>query len=275
MFFGRALPGTLFYVRPLINHTMPNAFTFSAICCAALLGVQCAPAPVQPRAAEQLPRLTPGTLPADFCYVDTVAPTVRADLKYAGNDNFVGRPIDGYEGTRLILRRDTAEALARAAAALAEEGYGLLVWDAYRPARAMRDFRAWSRTPDESTKAVFYPNITKQGIYDAHYIGNSSEHSWGVAVDLTLIHLSTGREVDMGGRHDLLDVSSATDSPLVSPAARANRQRLRKAMHAAGFHNYSKEWWHYRLANSRPWLQYNFPVRDDLLQAAPGRPAEQ
>lgn len=208
-------------------------------------------------------------MPAEFCYLDEVAPAVRADLKYAGYDNFVGRPIDGYQGHRPLLRKDAARALARVQAALEKQGYGLLVWDAYRPARAMRDFRAWSRTADDHTKAEFYPNITKQGIYDGRYIGNTSEHSWGIAVDLTLISLATGEPVDMGGRHDLLDVSSATYSPLVSATARANRRRLHDAMRAAGFENYSKEWWHYRLSNSQPWYRYDFPVRDDLQHAAP------
>lgn len=205
-------------------------------------------------------------MPADFCYVDEVAPEVRADLKYAGSDNFVGRPIDGYQGRRAILRQDAARALHRVAVALAQQGYGLLIWDAYRPMRALRDFRAWSLSPDDRTRAEFYPRLTKQGIYDARYIGDSSEHTWGIAVDLTLVHLATGEPVDMGGRHDLLDPSSATHSPLVTPRQRANRQLLCAAMAAGGFENYAKEWWHYRLADSRPWVAYDFPVRDHLLR---------
>lgn len=209
------------------------------------------------------------SLPYGFCYVDEVAPGVAVDLKYAGSDNFVGRPIDGYMGRRAILRRDAALALKRAADALRRQGYGLLVWDAYRPMRALRDFRAWSRTPDESGKAEFYPHITKQGIYDGHYIGDTSEHTWGIALDLTLTHLSTGKEVDMGGRHDLLDPASATYSTQVTPAQRANRLILLRAMHEAGFENYSKEWWHYRLLHSQPWYAYDFPVQDSL--STPGR----
>ena len=198
------------------------------------------------------------TLPAEFCYADDVVPLLRTDLKYAGNDNFVGRPIAGYVGKRPILRRDAAMALRQAAAELRPLGYGLIIWDAYRPARAMSDFRAWSRTPDDSTRTSFYPRTTKQGIYASHYIGDISEHSWGVAVDISLYHLANGQLVDMGGRHDLLDPSSATDSTEVSPAQRANRHLLRDAMRRAGFENYPKEWWHYRLSNSRPWYSYDF-----------------
>ncbi len=218
--------------------------------------VQCAPVPSSGPA---------GCLPANWCYVDDVAPSVRVDLKYTGNDNFVGRPIAGYTtGKRAILRRDAAEALARAEAILRPQGYGLLVWDAYRPAMAMKDFRAWSRTADDRMKQKFYPRITKQGIYDGKYIGDTSEHSWGIAVDITLVHLSDGREVDMGGHHDLLDVSSATTSPLITPEQRANRLILLQAMKKAGFRNYSKEWWHYFLANSAPHYTYSFPLDDHL-----------
>lgn len=207
------------------------------------------------------------SLPTSFCYLDSVAPTVRVDLKYSGNDNFVGRPIAGYAGHRAVLRRDTAQAVKKAAELAAKQGLGLLIWDAYRPSRAMLDFRRWSRTDDERMKARFYPNISKQGIYDGKYIGDISEHSWGIAVDITLVDLRTGREVDMGGHHDLLDVSSATESPLVTPRQRANRLKLRDIMLAAGMKNYHTEWWHYYLAEPGTCYSYNFELRDDLSTA--------
>ena len=204
---------------------------------------------------QSLPRIN---LPPEFCYVDQVVPNLRTELKYAGTDNFVGRPIQGYVGKRAILRKDAAQALRRAAGYLHSYGYGLIIWDAYRPQRAMRDFRAWSYSSDDSTKATFYPRITKKGIYEGKYIGDKSEHCWGIAVDISLYRLSDGKLVDMGGRHDLLDPSSATDSDEVTKEQRANRHLLRNAMRRAGFENYSKEWWHYRLSNSRPWKTYDF-----------------
>lgn len=203
-------------------------------------------------------------LPSSFCYVDTVAPTVQTELKYAGNDNFVGRPIWGYTGRRAVLRRDTAQAVARAAKALAKEGYGLRIYDAYRPAAAMQDFYAWSKTDDDRMKARFYPNITKRGIYEGKYIGLHSEHSWGIAVDITLIRLADGKECDMGGHHDLLDTSSATDYPHLTPVQKANRRRLCKAMEDAGMRNYSKEWWHFYLHPMGQVFEYSFPLNDEL-----------
>lgn len=224
-------------------------------------------------AALSIPACTPvpapsfsGYLPPDFCYLDHVAPQVRVELMYAGNDNFVGRPLAGYCGSRAILRRDTAAAIARAAKLLEAEGIGLLVKDAYRPACAMRDFYAWSKTPDRKMQHKYYPNISKKGIYEGKYIGTTSEHSWGIAVDVTLVDLSTGQELDMGGHVDLLDPSSATDYPKLTPTQKRNRRKLRSTMARVGMRNYSKEWWHYFLSPSGLCRVYSFPIRDNLTE---------
>ena len=218
-------------------------------------------------ACTQLPTpASSGYLPADFCYLDDVAPQVRVELMYAGTDNFVGRPLAGYCGSRAILRRDTAAAVARAVELLAAEGIGLLVKDAYRPAQAMRDFYAWSKTPDRKMQHKYYPNISKKGIYEDQYIGTTSEHSWGIAVDVTLIDLSTGQELDMGGHVDLLDPSSATDYPNLTPTQKRNRRKLRNIMASVGMRNYSKEWWHYFLSPSGLCRVYSFPIRDNLSE---------
>ena len=214
----------------------------------------------------------PGVMPAELCYLDEVVPGIKVDLKYCGNDNFVGRPIDGYTtGKRAILRKDAAAALAKVQKELRAKGLGLLVWDAYRPYRALLDFYAWSETGDDSTRSTFYPNITKRGIYENKYIGLSSEHCWGVAVDATLINLRTGQELDMGGRHDLLDERSATEYAGLTPRQQANRCLLRDTMAAAGMRNYSKEWWHFYVTPLGICHRYDFPLSDTL---APGTPAK-
>ena len=209
----------------------------------------------------------PGVMPQELCYLDEVIPGIAVDLKYCGSDNFVGRPIDGYTGgQRAILRKDTAAALARAQQELAQKGLSLKIWDAYRPHRALRDFYNWSLTTDDHTRATFYPNITKRGIYENKYIGLQSEHSWGIAVDVTLIHLRSGKELDMGGRHDLLDESSATEYGGLTARQQANRRLLRDTLAAAGMRNYSKEWWHYYIAAPGLCHQYDFPLNDQLEQ---------
>lgn len=205
-------------------------------------------------------------MPAELCYLDEAIPGICVDLKYCGSDNFVGRPIAGYTtGNRAILRRDTAARLARVQQALEKKGLALKVWDAYRPHRAMEDFYTWSCTPDESMKATFYPNITKQGIYDNKYIRRRSEHSYGLAVDVTLIHLDSGEELDMGGRHDLLDESSATRYAGLTPEQQANRLLLAQAMANAGLRNYRKEWWHYFQKRDGTTTRYDFPLNDNLI----------
>ena len=205
-------------------------------------------------------------MPASLCYVDEIVPGIKTDLKYCGNDNFTGRPVAGYtSGRRAILRRDTAECIKRAQQELAGKGLGLLVWDAYRPHRAMDDFYAWSKTPDGPEKSAVYPNISKQGIYEGKYIRRRSEHSWGVAVDVTIIDLNTGQELDMGGRHDLLDISSATRYTGITPEQHRNRMLLRDTMDRAGMRNYKREWWHYFLKERGNVTRYDFPLCDTLI----------
>lgn len=203
-------------------------------------------------------------LPAAMCYLDSVVPHLRTELKYAGSDNFVGRPIRGYTGRRAILGRAAAARVREAARLLARQGYGLLVWDAYRPTSAMQDFFEWSRNADDRMREKFYPRLTKRQIYAQRYIGTMSEHSMGIAVDVTLYRLKDGREVDMGGHHDLLDAASALESPLVTPSQRANRLILHNAMLAAGMKGYDKEWWHYYMPGSGPFYLYGFPLDDSL-----------
>lgn len=213
-------------------------------------------------------------MPKGFVYVDTVIPDLRTNLKYAGSDNFVGRPLNGYRGNRAILRTEAAEALKKATDDLARKGYGIIIFDAYRPHTAMQDITAWGRdTADQKMKAQYYPNIDKARVFGDAYVHNFSEHSRGVAVDLSLVDKKSGHIVDMGGHHDLLDPSSATESTLVSPAQRHRRMTLKKAMESNGFKNYAPEWWHYRLdPEPDATAHYYFPVWDGM-QATPQKDA--
>lgn len=217
-----------------------------------------------PLALEQknIPYLEPG-----FVYVDTVAPLVKVDLMYAGHDNFVGRPLAGYRGKRAILRIEAAEALRLVSEDLAACGYTLLIKDAYRPHTAMLDIANWGKdASDQKMKSFYYPRIDKQKIFADKYIRDISEHSRGVAVDVTLLDSLSGKEMDMGGRVDLLDPSSATDSKLVSDHVFRNRQLLKNTFRKHGFANYAPEWWHYRLINEpEKTLYFYFPLWDGML----------
>lgn len=219
-------------------------------------------APVQP-SLEQ-PNVT--WMPSEFVYVDEVAPRVMADLKYAGNDNLVGRPLAGYRGKRAILRTQAAEALRKVSDDLWDQGYQLLIYDAYRPHTAMIDINEWAKNPvDQKMKWKFYPKIDKKQIFEDKYIRDCSEHSRGVAVDITLVKRGSRCPIDMGGHHDYLDPSSATDTNVVTSVQQKNRLLLKQAMLRREFVNYAPEWWHYRLSPEPDMTAYfYFPAWDGM-----------
>lgn len=197
-----------------------------------------------------------GTTVTELVDVTTLDPSILADIRYAGPDNFVGEPVDGYEAQKCLLSRPAAAALAAVQEQLAERGYGLLVFDCYRPQRAVDHFVRWARdTADRRTKETYYPAVPKSDLFADGYIAERSGHSRGSTVDLTLVEIhSDGTAVarDMGTPFDFFDPSSSTDSPDVTPRQRADRSLLREYMEAGGFRNYEAEWWHYTLIDE-PW----------------------
>ena len=179
-----------------------------------------------------------------------VAPGLRMHLRYAGSENFLGRPVTGYEAPRCLLTAQAAEALGKAQALAEGEGLGLLVYDCYRPQRAVDDFVAWVGSSEpEPTKATYYPEVERRTLIEQGYIADRSGHSRASTVDLTLVHGATGEPLDMGTPWDFFDERSHTDNPSVSPVAKANRQLLKGFMEAAGFRPYYAEWWHFTLDN--------------------------
>ncbi|TAH43919.1 MAG: hypothetical protein EYC71_09350 [Gammaproteobacteria bacterium] len=174
---------------------------------------------------------------------------IGIDMRYAGADNFVGRPIDGYAKPRCLLKADAAAALARVQRALEKNSMRLHVFDCYRPARAVHEFVHWAKDPaDQATRARHYPNLDKSALL-GDYIAPVSGHSKGYTVDLSLEQCAPGksacRMLDMGTPFDLFDPRANTDSPQITPEQRANRRLLRDAMQAEGFNNYPMEWWHF------------------------------
>ncbi|WP_147044882.1 M15 family metallopeptidase [Methylobacterium gnaphalii] len=183
-----------------------------------------------------------------FVDAASIVPGLSVEMRYAGSHNFVGRPIAGYEAPRCLLTRQAARALARAQADLARRGYGLKVFDCYRPTRAVADFMAWAADPAETRmKAEFYPRIDKRDLFRLGYIATHSAHSRGSTVDLTLMRLNRG-EVDMGTPFDWFGPESAPGWRRLDPAQLVARGTLRAAMIRAGFRPYAQEWWHFTLA---------------------------
>ena len=197
-----------------------------------------------------------------FVFVDEAVPGIRWEAKYATWGNFTGRPVDGYLANRVVGTRALCAALADAKAGAASLGFGLLLWDGYRPRRAVDCFVRWSRSPDDGrTKRRHYPNLERPQILEQGYVAARSGHSRGGTVDLTLYHLATGERAAMGGDHDLMDPVSHHGAQGISAAEAENRECLRAVMEACGFAAYECEWWHYGLRDEPyPDTYFDFPV---------------
>ncbi len=215
-----------------------------------------------------VPQLSTATTLAQAGLVDirTLVPDIDADIKYAGSDNFVGAPVDGYLAPKCYLLRPAAEALARVEQSLRSRQQRLRIFDCYRPARAVAHFVRWAHDlSDQRTKAAHYPDLDKSALL-GDYIAPVSGHSRGATLDLTLLQCDVDathcKPLDMGTDFDLFGVRAHTDATDVSAAQHANRERLRAAMAVQGFRNYPLEWWHYTFEpEPTPGTLYDVPVR--------------
>ncbi|MGW7728287.1 D-Ala-D-Ala dipeptidase VanX [Streptomyces canus] len=198
----------------------------------------------------------------DFVFVDELVPGIRWDAKYATWDNFTGKPVDGYLANRIVGTRTVCAALEKVQEKAESLGFGLLLWDGYRPQRAVDCFLRWSQQPEDGrTKPRHYPNIDRAEMFDMGYVAVKSGHSRGSTVDLTLYHLATGELVPMGGGHDLMDSLSHHGARGITPAESAHRHQLRSLMDSCGFSSYTCEWWHYTLEGEPyPDTYFDFPV---------------
>jgi zinc D-Ala-D-Ala dipeptidase len=202
-------------------------------------------------------------LPSGFVDTAAVADGLAVDMRYFGNNNFVGERIDGYEHARCLLSAQAGLALAAVQKNLAARGLGLKVFDCYRPQRAVAHFVRWAQKVDDvRRKSQFYPEVDKRDLFKDGYISERSGHSRGSTVDLTLVRRADGRELDMGSPFDFFSPKSWPTDRSVSSEAQKNRALLAEAMAAGGFRPYDKEWWHFTLVNEPfPETYFDFPVR--------------
>ncbi len=156
---------------------------------------------------------------------------IREEVRYATANNFTGAPLPGYGRPVVLLRREAVAALARVAERLAQQGLGLKVWDGYRPVRATLAMVEWCE------------RTGRTDLLDDGYIARRSRHNQGVAVDLTVIRLADGSELEMGTPYDHFDATAHTANATGQVAA--NRKLLVDAMAAEDFINYENEWWHF------------------------------
>jgi D-alanyl-D-alanine dipeptidase len=223
-------------------------------------------------------------LPGDFVFLRDADPTILQDIRYAGSNNFVGRPLKGYEAGECIVTRKVAVALTRVQRDLASRGLSLIMLDCYRPQRAVDDMYAWAQDGRETAAQRRYnPKMSKADLFRRGYIARHSGHSTGKAVDLTLVQLPAAKvppfdpnagfadctapegrrtpegSVDMGTGYDCSDAKAHTASKAVTPQQRKWRDTLVSAMARQGFVNFRLEWWHFALPGGAS-VAYDFPV---------------
>lgn len=206
--------------------------------------------------------------PSGFTILAEEVPQIVQEIRYYSTYNFIGERIDGYKEPCAILTKDAAWALKSVSKELYVQGYCLKVFDAYRPVTAVKHFMMWGLEDlDLRMKPFFYPDLDKRELFAKGYIAKRSSHSRGSTVDLTLLEMATGREVDMGSPFDLFSEKSHPDYSGVTDEQYENRMRLQKAMMRSGFEPIDCEWWHFTLGDEPyPDTYFDFPVSAAYLR---------
>lgn len=203
-----------------------------------------------------------------FVLLSDFIPSIVQEIRYFSTFNFIGDRIDGYEEPIALLTREAARALKTVANEMNVKGYRLKIFDAYRPDTAVKHFILWGiEDQDVRMKPFFYPDVEKQDLFSEGYIDKRSSHSRGSTVDLTLIDMKTGKEVDMGSQFDWFGIESHPDYRGITDVQYENRMFLQKAMIRNGFKTIQSEWWHFTLADEPyPDMYFSFPVARESLK---------
>ena len=200
---------------------------------------------------------------SDFVMVADEIPDVLQEIRYYSAYNFVGSRVDGYEMPVALLTREAAAALKEAAADFRAAGYVVKIYDAYRPQRAVAHFMRWGAdVQDVRMKPYFYPQVDKSRVFELGYVARKSGHSRGSTIDMTLVNMQTGQELDVGEHFDYFGERSHHGYTGVSQEQQKNRLFLKEIMEKNGFDSLDEEWWHYTLAGEPfPDTYFDFPVR--------------
>ena len=201
-------------------------------------------------------------LPKGFVYLSDVDASIQKELRYLSTNNFIGKTIDGYKNNCVIVSKKTALALKKIQAILTKKGLSLKIFDAYRPQQAVDHFVKWAKVLNDTLmKQQYYPKVPKSQLFNLGFIASKSGHTRGSTVDLTIINVKTGKELDMGSPYDFFGVESHPFHKNISKKQKENRMLLRKIMLENGFKPYDNEWWHFTLRNEPfPKTYFNFPV---------------
>ena len=187
-------------------------------------------------------------LPKGFVYVKDIIPNIQVELRYCTDYNFVGEVIDGYKENKAILTIQAANSLKKAQTELNRQNLSIKIYDSYRPQRAVNHFVRWAKQVNDTLmKADFYPKVKKENLFKAGYIASKSRHSSGSTLDITIVNMETGEELDMGSPYDFFGSESWIKNSNLNREQRKNRSLLQKVMKNNGFRNYAQEWWHFTL----------------------------
>lgn len=208
------------------------------------------------------------TDPSGFVVLADFVPHIVQEIRYYSTYNFIGERIDGYEEPCALLTYEAARALKSVCNDMLVQGYRLKVFDAYRPVSAVKHFILWGlEDQDVRMKPYFYPELVKQELFAKGYIARLSSHSRGSTVDLTLLDMRTGKELDMGSPFDLFSEVSHPDYRGITQEQYENRMTLQRAMVRNGFKPIDCEWWHFTLENEPyPNTYFEFPVSSGYLK---------
>ena len=206
--------------------------------------------------------------PSGFVLLSDMIPSIVQEIRYFSTYNFVGDRIDGYEEPCAILTKEAARALKTVSNEMLVQGYRLKIFDTYRPACAVKHFVLWGiEDQDIRMKPYFYPDLEKQELFLKGYVAKKSSHSRGSTVDLTLLDMKTGKELDMGSPFDLFSEKSHPDFRGITEEQYENRMILRNAMLRNGFAPIDCEWWHFTLENEPyPDTYFDFPLSSEYLR---------
>ena len=206
--------------------------------------------------------------PSGFVLLSDFVPHIVQEIRYFSTFNFIGDRIDGYEEPCAILTKEAARALKSANNEIMVQGFRLKIYDAYRPAAAVKQFILWGiEDQDIRMKPFFYPDLQKQELFKKGYIARRSSHSRGSTIDLTLLDMKTGKELNMGSPFDFFGEISHPDFRGITEEQYENRMILQKVMTRNGFESLDCEWWHFTLMDEPyPDTYFEFPVSSEYLR---------
>jgi D-alanyl-D-alanine dipeptidase len=215
------------------------------------------------------------SFPEGFVCLNELEDSIQYSLRYATTENFMGEIIPGYHSSssKILCTLPCSRALVQIQNLVKQDGYSLVIYDTYRPQKAVNRFMCWSKEfENQKRKTQYYPYVDKEKVFELGYIAEKSGHSRGSTVDLTLIPLDQqvsnsprclvrqeefldgierpyldDNTLDMGTSFDLFDIASHHDSSVIGEPYKRRRDYLRRIMEENGFLSCEEEWWHYTL----------------------------